>query len=144
MDYIFDIDDTISDSSNRHSLITSTPKNWNLYYAKLVEDAPIEPVVAILKSLHQAQHRIILCTGRPEQYRATTIEWLKMYSIPYTALYMRTKSGAYLRNAEIKKILLEAIRADGYNPLAVFEDNPLSVEMWQQAGLRTLQICSLK
>jgi hypothetical protein len=53
---------------------------------------------------------------------------------------MRQRSEEYLRNYQIKRILLDCIRRDGYSPEAVFEDNPLSVEMWREAGLQVFQV----
>lgn len=142
MDYIFDIDDTLSNSSRRDHYIRSPKKNWDAYYKELIEDEPIASSVAILKALDEAGHRIVLCTGRPEQYRSLTVQWLQLHNIPASDLYMRQRSEAYLRNYQIKRILLDCIRRDGYTPEAVFEDNPLSVEMWREAGLQVFQVAS--
>jgi len=144
MDYIFDIDDTLSDSSHREHLINGETKYWDLYYGGLIYDPPMRSTVAILKALDEAGHRIILCTGRPERYRDLTVQWLQTHDIPADALYMRQKSEQYLRNAEIKRILLLQIISDGYVPEAVFEDNPHSVEMWREAGLQVLQVAPKK
>lgn len=142
MDYIFDIDDTLSNSSHRDHLLHGPNKDWELYYNLLVEDPPIASSVAILKALDAAGHRIILCTGRPERYRNLTIQWLQLHNIPANDLYMRQRSEEYLRNYQIKRILLDCIRSDGYYPEAVFEDNPLSVEMWKAVGLQVFQVAS--
>ena len=72
------------------------------------------------------------------------MQWLQTHNVPAHALYMRQKSEQYLRNAEIKRILLLQIISDGYVPEAVFEDNPHSVEMWREAGLQVLQVAPRK
>ena len=140
MDYIFDIDDTLSNTSHRNYLFD--PKNNSLheYYSLLIDDEPIVPVIYILKALHSSGHRIVLCTGRPEYYRSLTVQWLKKYDVPYHGLYMRQQSEAGLRNAQTKKVLINRIKNSGYEPVAVFEDNPLSVAMWKEKGLTVLQI----
>lgn len=142
MDYIFDIDDTLSNSEHRsHWISKDNPnKNWGVYYNLLIEDSPISPVVEVLKTLDAAGHRIVLCTGRPEQYRDLTVSWLEKYDIPAHDLFMRQKSETGLRNAQAKQIMLGRIRSSGYTPVAVFEDNPLSVQMWKDNGLTVLQI----
>lgn len=142
MDYIFDIDDTLSDSSHRAHLISKDNPNrdWKTYYNLLIEDEPIISVVEILKSLDAAGHRIVLCTGRPEEYRDLTVSWLQKHNIPAYDLFMRQKSETGLRNAQAKSVMLNTIKEAGYTPIAVFEDNPLSVEMWKSKGLVVLQI----
>jgi hypothetical protein len=140
MDYIFDIDDTISISKHRHHLITNNPKNWDKYFSLLVEDPPIPATVEILCSLHSSGNRIILCTGRPEKYRTLTVSWLERWDIPAHDLFMRQPTEAYLPNADAKKIMINRIRQSGYSPIAVFEDNPKSVQMWQECGLTVLQV----
>jgi beta-phosphoglucomutase-like phosphatase (HAD superfamily) len=144
MDYIFDIDDTLSNSTQRDHYIRAPNKNWDTYYSLLIEDEPIASSVAILQSLYAQGHRIILCTGRPEEYRDLTVQWLERYNIPAHDLYMRQPKEAYLRNAEVKRILLACICQDGYVPKAVFEDNPNSVEMWREAGLQVFQVAPKK
>lgn len=142
MDYIFDIDDTLSNSERRaHWISKENPdRSWNMYYNLLTEDSPIEAVVETLKCLHECGHRIVLCTGRPEEYRHLTVQWLEKYDIPAHELFMRQKSETGLRNAQAKQIMLGRIRSAGYSPVAVFEDNPLSVKMWKDNGLTVLQI----
>jgi uncharacterized HAD superfamily protein len=142
MDYIFDIDDTLSDSSHRaHWISKDNPdRNWGVYYKLLTEDSPIKPVVTILQNLYDNGNRIVLCTGRPEEYRDITVSWLEKHNISAHDLYMRQKSETGLRNAQAKQIMLSRIRSAGYDPVAVFEDNPLSVQMWKESGLTVLQI----
>ena len=142
MDYIFDIDDTLSNSNHRaHWISKDNPnKNWGTYYSLLIEDSPIDAVVEILQCLYEEGHRIILCTGRPEKYRNLTVQWLEKYKIPANDLFMRQISESELPNAQAKQIMFERIKTAGYSPVAVFEDNPLSVEMWKNCGLTVLQI----
>jgi hypothetical protein len=140
MDYIFDIDDTLSISEYRHHLIEGSSKDWDTYFSLLIEDLPIEPTVEILRCLCAQGNRIILCTGRPEKYRKLTVDWLAKYDVPADALFMRQPSEAYLPNAEAKKIMISRIRESGYAPVAVFEDNPKSVQMWRDCGLVVLQV----
>jgi uncharacterized HAD superfamily protein len=142
MDYIFDIDDTLSNSTHRAHLISkdNPDKSWSTYYSLLVKDSPMEPVVTILQNLYDCGHRIILCTGRPEKYRDITVQWLEQHNVRAHELFMRQLSETGLRNAQAKQIMLDRIKTAGYDPVAVFEDNPLSVEMWKNCGLTVLQV----
>jgi hypothetical protein len=140
MDVIFDIDDTISNSTHRAHLIDKSPKNWDLYFEQLVNDSPITSTISVLKALCAEGHRIILVTGRPEKYKHITNLWLASHSIPYDALYMRSKEYMYISNAEIKNMLLQKLKQDGFNPQLVFEDNPKAIEMWNKNNIVTLQV----
>jgi hypothetical protein len=48
---------------------------------------------------------------------------------------MRLPEDGRVRNAEAKRIMIERIKLAGYTPVAVYEDNPYSVEMWKSLGL---------
>lgn len=135
MDIIFDIDDTLFDSSHRAHYYKKSQTNWEEFYRASLKDKPIYSSIAILKSLYQQGHTIILATGRREQARQLTISLLKSFEIKYDRLYMRPENDNHLNNACSKLNILKRIRSDGFNPTVAFEDNPLSVAMWRQAGL---------
>jgi hypothetical protein len=48
--------------------------------------------------------------------------------------------GERREDCEVKRELLAQIRADGYNPVMVFEDRDRVVAMWREEGLRCLQV----
>jgi uncharacterized HAD superfamily protein len=135
MDFIFDIDSTLSDDNHRSHYLMQTPKDWDNYYSNLIHDSAIEPSVRALQALYNDGHKIILCTGRPEQYRELTMQWLEKHNILIHDLFMRLPEDGRVRNAEAKRIMIERIKLAGYNPIAVYEDNPYSVEMWKSLGL---------
>ncbi len=140
MDFIFDIDSTLSDDSHRIHYLKQEPQDWDSYYSYLIHDSAIEPSVEALKSLYNEGHKIILCTGRPEQYRDLTMQWLKQHNILIHDLFMRLPADGRVRNAEAKRIMIERIKLAGYNPVAVYEDNPYSVQMWKSQGLTVYHI----
>jgi hypothetical protein len=141
MDYIFDIDNTLSDDAHRKPILASTDVNkWDTYYSMLVADTPILQSVATLQALYNDGHNIIICTGRPDKYREPTIKWLDTFGIQYSALYMRYPELGTVKNAVAKAAMLVHIIKDGYNPVAVFEDNPLSANMWKDNGLIVYQV----
>ena len=70
--YIFDIDDTLSDTEHRQHL--ALRKDWEAFFAEQSKDTPT-PLVRIAKILSCAA-RILIVTGRPERYRLVTVKWL--------------------------------------------------------------------
>jgi hypothetical protein len=79
MDIVVDLDGTLADISHRRHLVASKPKNWPAFQKLAHLDKVVEPVAVLVRSLPMLAHRIILCSGRGEQERPTTVEWLKKH-----------------------------------------------------------------
>jgi phosphoglycolate phosphatase-like HAD superfamily hydrolase len=135
-DVIFDIDGTIADLTHRLHYVTTKPKNWPAFNKAISNDVPIWQVIEILFSLKNDGWRIILCSGRSEDSRQDTIDWLIDYGIwdKVDSLYMR-KSKDYRADNIIKEELLDQILIDGFVPMLVFDDRKRVVDMWRRRGL---------
>ena len=140
MDIVFDIDDTLFDSSARSHLYRGRDTDWQQFYAMSINDTPIVESVALLKALYGSGHTILLATGRHASARTVTIQKLRQHLIRYDKLYMRPDSDKISRNAQVKMMLLQQMHKDGYRPSAVFEDNSHSCEAWQQSGLTVYKV----
>ena len=140
MDIVFDIDDTLFDSSARSHLYIGRDTDWEEFYAQSINDEPILESIAVLKALYEAGHTVLLATGRHAFARAITVRKLRQHLIRYDKLYMRADSDATSRNAQVKMLLLEQMRSDGYCPSMAFEDNTHSCEAWQESGLTVYKV----
>lgn len=138
MDFIFDIDNTLSCSKHREYLLEV--KDREEYYSRIIHDPVVESTRLIANALYNSNNTIIICTGRPEKYRDLTRRWLEANDIKYHDLYMRQPSFQYVKNAEAKRIMLEQIKLANFNPIAVFEDNTLSSQMWLSQGLIVYEV----
>ena len=140
-DVIVDIDGTVLDNSHRQHFIMCKPKDWKSYEAGIHEDTPHYDIIYILEALKAAGSKLVLCTGRKESERNSTINCFRAHYIDnlFEKMYMRA-DGDYRPDFIVKKELLECIRSDGYNPTIVFEDRSSVVEMWREEGLRCLQV----
>lgn len=138
--WIFDVDGTLSDASHRKHWVANKPKNWPAWNAGMAND-PVH--LDIVEFAHIAKERdlaVVVCTGREEVYRDVTENWLaNKAKVPYDKVYMRSKKD-YRDDSIIKKELLEQIRADGFDPLLVFDDRNRVVNMWRELGIRCLQV----
>jgi hypothetical protein len=142
MDIIVDIDGTISDCRNRLHYVYESPRNWEQFFAELIDDAPIKPIINLINSFYNpdnCEQNIILCTGRPEEHRTATVAWIRFHGVAYDKLYMR-KKGDYRGDSIIKKELLQQMRNDGFNPELVIDDRQSVVDMWRKEGLICLQM----
>jgi hypothetical protein len=145
---IFDIDGTLANCSHRVHHVNGKKKNWPAFMAEIPNDTPIPQTVALNKLIsrlggyylgepgHYAP--IFLCSGRSENERKDTEEWLAKNRVEYEQMFMR-KSGDYRQDAIVKKELLEEIRAKGFEPWIIFDDRQCVVDMWRKEGLFVLQ-----
>jgi hypothetical protein len=156
MDYIFDIDGTVADASDRlHHITGPGPKDWDAFFnpAALWADKPIFETWAIIGSLIASGNTIIFATSRSEDLRESTEDWLTKTDCPIRAnaanhfggigenklrLYMR-KSGDRRPSHVVKSEILDAVREDGFNPRFAFDDRKSDARMFRDAGL----VCAL-
>lgn len=127
--YIFDIDGTLAKMTGR------SPYD----YTQVHTDVPNHNITMIARLLKQSGLPIILCSGRKEECREATQEWLRNNSIPWDYLYMRA-TGDNRKDSIIKKEIYDAHIKDKYNVLAVFDDRDQVVQMWRSLGLTCLQV----
>lgn len=139
---LVDVDGTLADSDHREHYLETKPKNWTAYYADALNDKPYEDIVWLVKTLKNADNRILIVTARSEDYRNITEQWLKESADlkgVYDKIYMR-ESGDYRDDDIVKKEMLHSIRNDGYDPYMVLDDRPMVVDMWRNLGIRCLQV----
>jgi hypothetical protein len=163
MDIIVDIDGTLADIRHRRHYVASKPKNWKAFNAAMHLDTLMSDVAMVIRTLwlghdqrDREEHRIILASGRGEESRQVTTDWLLkqeiwvsirdpkwVYPKPplfiYERLYMRAK-GDSRSDVIVKREILDQMRADGYDPKMAFDDRDGVVAMWREAGLRCMQV----
>lgn len=129
--YICDIDSTISALGDREIYDGS----------KVHLDTLIEPTSHIIKTLNKHSAPVIFLTGRSEEHRDVTEQWLKNQGFEVNGLYMR-------RNRDFRPdniVKYETIKQfEGQvNILGVFDDRPQVIRMWQAIGLQTFNVGQL-
>ena len=140
MIYIFDIDGTLADLSHRLHHIQKTPKDWTGFFADCDRDSPIPEIVSVAQSLKNSGFMIVLITGRSSEIRNKTQDWLRVYGVPWHALYMR-KAGDHREDSVVKEELLEEVLKFSNGPVVgVFEDRQQVVDMYRSRGLRVFQV----
>ena len=140
---IFDIDGTIANCEHRQPFVRFKPKNWNAFNKAMKYDTPHHDIIWLLKTLKNGGNKIIICTGRTEDYRKETQDWidnvagLKGY---YEKIYMREEKD-YRDDGIVKIEMLKKIKEDGFDdPTMVFDDRDRVVKAWREAGLRCFQV----
>ena len=133
---IFDIDGTLADVSERIHHVRKKPKNWNAFFQGMAQDKAIHSMVRLCNILYASGIQIILCSGRSEDYRQQTADWLAQQSVNYHDLLLR-KDNDRRPDSVVKREMLANL--DKTKILFVVEDRSRVVEMWRSEGLVCLQ-----
>jgi len=151
--YIFDLDGTLALIDHRRHLVEGPKKDWPAFYRACVNDEPNIPVIQTLQTLRKAGAECWVWSGRSDEVRAETEEWLYEHRIirstmllhwePFTppeALKMR-KAGDYTPDDVLKRHWLAELEPPEYGRLtAVFDDRDKVVDMWRAAGIACFQV----
>ena len=135
---IFDIDGTLADVSERIHHLQKKPKNWKAFFRGMAQDQTIKSMVRLCNILSQAGIRIVLCSGRSEEHRSETVQWLKQQKVHHHELRLR-KTGDRRSDVIVKRKMLVGL--DKVRVLFVVEDRTGVVQTWREEGLVCLQ-CS--
>jgi hypothetical protein len=140
MDFVVDIDGTVSDCNHRLHWLNVQPKNHKAFFAGMVLDTPIVPVIAVVKALADSGHRIVFCSGRPDTYKTETRDWIDRFiGVSGYDLYMR-RGGDHRDDSIVKEELLRQMRLVGIYPAMVFDDRQRIVDMWRKNGIICAQL----
>jgi hypothetical protein len=139
--YLFDIDGTLADCSHRIGHITGDKKDWRAFFAACDGDNPIQHIVGLCQTLSDADQEIVYVSGRSDECRELTLEWLARHQLPDAPLYMR-KAGDHRPDDLVKGELLDAVIADGWAPVMAFDDRDRVVAMWRARGIPCAQVAS--
>lgn len=137
MDIIVDIDGTLADLTHRLHFLEK--RDYDGFYGGMERDRPKSNVINTVNDLYEQSNRIVLCSGRPENYFTNTRDWLEVHGVPYNQLYMRP-AGDYRKDHIIKAELYDQMIRDGYKPTLVIDDRPSVIAMWREKGLDVLQV----
>lgn len=130
---IVDIDGTIADHDGvRNPYDTSRYHLDNVHW----------DVVDTIDSLSDAWGaKVILMTGRDEEFRVETAKWLLDKGIHFNYLFMRpTMKGNKIEDSQIKLALFDQHVRNEFHVMAVFDDRQRVVDMWRSLGLRVFQV----
>lgn len=127
---LVDIDGTVALMEGR------SPFDWS----RVGEDLVNQPVVDYVRMLHDRGFRIVFLSGRSDECRADTEQWLAGHvGVPYAGLFMRA-AGDYRKDSFVKLDLFDEHVRDNWDVHSVLDDRAQVVEMWRSLGLTVLQV----
>lgn len=128
-----DIDGTITDRRHRLHYLDGK-KDWESFFNESIFDPPINETITQIETLLPRYDKLIFVTGRPEQYREITNEWiLSNTKFSNYDLIMRINKD-YRSDISIKKEMLNVIKKD-FKIDIIFEDQIDLANMWKKQGL---------
>lgn len=115
------------------------PYDTSLYHLDRVNRNVMDAIY-----MEQACHRkIIFCSGRDEEFRPETEEWIGRHFLPKPGggwtLFMRPQ-GDRRNDAVVKLELFDKYIRDNYNVQRVYDDRDRVIKMWRSLGLTVLQV----
>jgi phosphoglycolate phosphatase-like HAD superfamily hydrolase len=136
---LFDIDGTLANCEHRRHYVASKPKNWPAFNRAMKHDTPHDDIIYLYKLLEENKNIMLIASGRGDDDRAVTEEWLKNHGIVPQKLYMR-KSKDSRSDDIVKEEILEQVRKDFGEPYLWFDDRNQVVNAIRANGIRVLQV----
>lgn len=130
---VFDLDGTLADLTHRKHFLDA--KDWRGFFAAVGGDAPIAKVREVFLTMHYAGHRIEIWSGRSDECREATEDWLAEHGFPDVPLIMRN-AGDHRPDDEVKREFLRGTEA----PDLIFDDRDRVVQMWRSLGITCFQV----
>lgn len=139
---IFDLDGTLADIEERRRLAAKENGkiNWGVFFdpSNITLDKPIHRAIELCSALKSVGYNIAILSGRGEETRVATEEWLAQHGVKYDKLRMRPVQN-YEPDDDLKRQWLhEDFNKD--QVLCVFDDRDKVVAMWRQEGLLCCQV----
>lgn len=129
---VFDIDGVLADVRHRLHHVAVRPKDWAAFFAAAPADPPLAAGLAAVAAAHEAGHRIVYLTGRPERCRDDTLAWLAAHGLPGGPLHMR--GDADRRPARVTKVATLRRLSRQHRIAACFDDDAAVVAAIRSAG----------
>ncbi len=136
---LFDLDGTIADIKHRRKFLEQSSPDWKSFNKLMGDDKPNLALVELYKTLWKSgEYELIILTGRNEEYRCLTEQWLVWNEIPFSNLLMRADKD-FRADHIIKEEMLHSLQSLGKDILFVVDDRKQVVDMWRRNGIICLQ-----
>ncbi len=136
-----DLDGTLCDVEHRTHHVRKpegVKKDWAAFFRDIPLDPVNEPVMAVLRKFEDT-YKIVYCSGRDENQRKPTTEWLKKHAAPIGLLFMRPRNDSR-QDYIVKEILLDFEILTRYDILFCLDDRDQVVQMLRKRGLTVFQV----
>lgn len=130
---IVDLDGTLADIAHRRKFVEGKKKDWKNFNKNVIKDDLNHWCAEIIRRMI-SDHHVLLVSGRTDELKAETLEWLKKHEVPFTDLLMR-KEKDFRDDTIVKREIYENSIRPHYEVLFVIDDRAKVVRMWRDQGL---------
>lgn len=131
---IIDIDGTLADVEHRVHFVRQKPKKWKDFHQNLIHDQVQGWCLKLIEAFRAQGTKVVLLTGRDDDYISESKEWLEQNQVPYDELFMRATKDRRSDHLVKKDFYLNEIKPR-YKVLFVVEDRLSVVKMWRELGV---------
>lgn len=138
---IVDYDGTLSDGKHRLHLLPTKDlhltESWSEFNRSSAYDEPIRNTIDVINAMYEAGYAVIILTGRSDEVRQESINWLYNNGVLFTHIIMR-RSFDNRKDTVIKEEVLRAIGLE--NIVACWDDSPNVIAHLRGLGLTVYQV----
>ncbi|WP_063023870.1 phosphatase domain-containing protein [Nocardia niwae] len=127
--WIADVDGTVAEKAPDRDIYD---------YARVHEDIPIAHTVTVVQKL-AADSAIIVLSGRTDDCRTETADWLRANGVPFTELHMR-RTGDMRPDYKVKSEIFDQHIRNRFRVLGVFDDRLSVCRAWSRMGLPLMRL----
>ena len=138
-----DLDGTLADITHRLHYVKQEPKDWDGFFGAMGRDTLRLDVAQQVHALRDEGYEVVFVSGRPDNYRAVTEDWLRLHGFPdtrYPILFMR-RAGDRRPDTVVKEEILRTYFPDLSLIHLVFDDRARVIqEVWRKHGLNVVDV----
>ena len=142
--YIFDLDGTLALIEHRRHHVEGDKKDWTAFYKACVNDPPCTAVLQLAQELHLAGNEVWVWSGRSDEVRDETIEWLTYHlqRVDWVPPVLRMRpAGDYTPDDRLKMAWYDDLPAHDRDRLVMtFDDRDRMVAAWRARGVTCAQV----
>ncbi len=139
---ICDIDGTIADTKHRAHFVQRPKgeKDWLGFFANMEYDPVREDVRKMLIDYYNQGFAIVFMSGRPDNYKQQTLEWLEKHILTFAFTVMMRRASDSRDDTIVKKEMLDTYFPDKSKIHCVIDDRPSVIRMWRENGLEVIDV----
>lgn len=141
---ICDLDGTLCNCEHRRHHVNPNvkpegfKKNWKAFFAGIPDDTINSWCDDIIMAFAARNISTVFCSGRDDNQRKMTLEWLARHCYAHFPLYMRNRQDSR-QDSIVKEIILDFELLTRYKPYFMIDDRSKVVQMWRRRGFVCLQ-----
>lgn len=138
---VCDLDGTLCDVEHRRHHVrkpAGEKKDWKAFFDGIPDDPVNQWCLDIILKFAIGGISTVFCSGRDDNQRKNTRDWLVKYGVGHLPLYMRNRHDPR-QDSIVKENILDFELLTRYEPYFMIDDRKQVVDMWRRRGFVCLQ-----